>query len=101
MACVRLSSGREVMTGEEFEEWWQSTQEGRDTGAAFVDVLRQHLAKQMHLGHFRRLIFGSLAPFQPFGCEWGPQNGTFLIWLPNPKQGTHHQMVKAQDLGVR
>ena len=52
MACVRLSSGREVFTPEDFTRW-HAQLEPRE-GASF-DILRQDLAKQMQLRHFRRL----------------------------------------------
>ncbi|CAJ1386200.1 unnamed protein product [Effrenium voratum] len=55
MACVHLLSGRELMTESEFAQWWEETGALRDSGACFLDALREELARRMQLGHFRRL----------------------------------------------
>ncbi|CAJ1327118.1 unnamed protein product [Effrenium voratum] len=56
MACVRLTSGREVLTHQQYAEWWDSDAccERRKHGADFFDLLRQAVAHRMNIG-FRQL----------------------------------------------
>ena len=55
MACVRLSSGREVMTEQDFARWWEEQHDDRERGTSFCDALRREVAKRLPLRNFRRL----------------------------------------------
>ncbi|CAJ1429746.1 unnamed protein product [Effrenium voratum] len=72
MACVRLSSGREVMTEQEFATWFEATLELRQRNLCFFDVLRQEIARRMQLGNFRRLRLvcdHALGPHSPWTSD--------------------------------
>ena len=69
MACVRLPSGREVMSAQEFTEW-EENHELR--GTEFHDALRREVSKRMQISNFRQLslvcgdqILGPSRPEEP------------------------------------
>ena len=53
MGRVRTVTGEEVMSDKEFAVWWK---EHHRLGGSFCDALRRHVAGQMQIRNFRRLM---------------------------------------------
>lgn len=85
MACVVLPSGRQVLSAEDFAQWWEDHRELRERGACFVDLLRKEVAQREGL-HFRqlRLLRGEEV--------LGQQDP----WLKEPLVAVVQQYVKAK-----
>ncbi|CAJ1343309.1 unnamed protein product [Effrenium voratum] len=54
MGRVRKVSGEHVMSETEFVAWWSESEHLQ--GEVFIDLLRRHLARQLKVENFRRLV---------------------------------------------
>ncbi|CAJ1359213.1 unnamed protein product [Effrenium voratum] len=82
MACVRLMTGREVMTPEEFALWWRHTHGLRVQNASFSDSLRQEVARQLNQFHFRRLALVCEGCTLERSSPWRDAETYVAVWRP-------------------
>ena len=77
MAVIMAMGGEEVMTAEQFAQWWEDTSDHRTGGLCFHDQLRQELANRLGLANFRQLRV--LAGKDVLGPESAWEAGPFSV----------------------